>query len=62
MAKRKKLTLYVSEEVVLETKKEAMRQDRSMSWVMEVAWKVARERLQRMPGIDEYIEEYDASA
>lgn len=54
MARRKKLTLYMSEELVRETKQEALRQDRSMSWIMEVAWKIARERLQKMPGVDEY--------
>ncbi len=54
MANRKKLTLYISEEVMDETKQEALRQDRSMSWIMEVAWKIARQRLQEMPGIDDY--------
>ena len=49
MTGRKKLTLYISDEMVEETKREAMRQDRSRSWVMELAWKVARERLKTMP-------------
>lgn len=56
MASKKKMTLYFTEEVVSETKQEALRQDRSLSWIMEVAWKIARERLQSMPGVDEFVE------
>lgn len=46
---KKKMTLYFSEDVIAETKREALRQDRSLSWVMEIAWKIARERLKTMP-------------
>ncbi len=53
MRGRKKMTLYMSEELVQETKQEAMRQDRSMSSVMELAWKVARERLKAIPPRDQ---------
>lgn len=53
MAAKQKLTLYFPEELVDETKHEAMRQDRSVSWIIEMAWKIARERIQTMPGIDE---------
>lgn len=53
MMTKKKITFYLSEEMLLETKQEALRQDRSLSWVMEVAWQIARERLQAMPGMDD---------
>ena len=59
MACKKKMTLYFAEDVFHETKQEALRQDRSMSWVMEVAWKIARERLQSMPVIEELVDEAD---
>lgn len=62
MAAKKKMTLYFTESVVNETKQEALRQDRSLSWIMEVAWKIARERLQSMPGVDEYVDDFEASA
>jgi uncharacterized small protein (TIGR04563 family) len=62
MANKKKMTLYFSEAVVSETKQEALRQDRSLSWIMEVAWKIARERLQDMPGVDEFVDDFEASA
>lgn len=59
VATKKKMTLYLSEDLLNQTKQEALRQDRSLSWIMEVAWKMARERLQEMPGVDEFYEESD---
>ncbi len=53
MAAKKKLTLYVSEEVLKETKQEALRQDRSISWILEAAWKISRERVQQLPGVED---------
>ena len=53
MSSKKKLTLYFPEELVTETKREALRQDRSVSWVMQMAWLMAREQIQDLPGIDE---------
>lgn len=53
MAAKKKLTLYFSEEVLNETKSEALRQDRSVSWILETAWKMSREHVQALPGIDD---------
>lgn len=62
MANKKKMTLYFSEAVVNETKQEALRQDRSLSWIMEVAWKIARDKLQEMPGVEDFVDDYEASA
>lgn len=62
MAAKKKMTLYFSEELISQTKQEALRQDRSLSWIMEVAWKIAKERLETMPGVDEFIDDFEASA
>ncbi len=53
MATKKKMTLYLPEDLVEQTKLEAGRQDRSLSWIMELAWKIAHERIQEMPGIDD---------
>ena len=62
MAAKKKMTLYFSEEMIVEMKQEGLRQDRSLSWIMEVAWKIARERLQTMPGVDEFIDDIEEVA
>ena len=36
-----------------ETKLEALRQDRSVSWIIQTAWRLSREELKRYPGINE---------
>lgn len=56
MAAKEKLTLYFPEAVLEELKQEAVRQDRSLSWIMQRAWMVARSNLKRMPGIDEFTD------
>jgi uncharacterized small protein (TIGR04563 family) len=33
-----------------ETQHEAIRQDRSISWIIQAAWRIAREEVQRLPG------------
>ena len=53
MATKEKLTLYFSAETVAQAKAEAERQDRSISWIMQMAWQIAHGHLQQMPGIDE---------
>ena len=54
MATKKKLTLYFPEELIAETKREALRQDRSLSWVLQMAWLMARDQIQDLPSIDEF--------
>jgi uncharacterized small protein (TIGR04563 family) len=53
MAAKKKLTLYFSEDLLEDAKLEAERQDRSISWVLEQAWRMARERMKHVPGVDD---------
>jgi uncharacterized small protein (TIGR04563 family) len=47
---KKKVTLYFSSTVLGETHQEAIRQDRSISWIMQAAWRLAREEVRRLPG------------
>jgi uncharacterized small protein (TIGR04563 family) len=47
---KKKVTLYFSSLVLGETHQEAIRQDRSISWIMQAAWRLAREEVRRLPG------------
>ena len=41
------LPIYILDEI----EKEAERQDRSLSWVVQQAWKLARERIQKFPSV-----------
>jgi uncharacterized small protein (TIGR04563 family) len=46
---KKKVTLYFSAGMLDETQHEAIRQDRSISWIIQAAWRIAREEVQRLP-------------
>ena len=47
---KKKVTLYFNATVLGETQHEAIRQDRSISWIIQAAWRLAREEVRRLPG------------
>ena len=47
---KKKVTLYFSSGMLDETQHEAIRQDRSISWIIQAAWRIARDEVQRLPG------------
>jgi uncharacterized small protein (TIGR04563 family) len=47
---KKKVTLYFSAGMLDETQREAIRQDRSISWIIQAAWRIARDEVQRRPG------------
>jgi uncharacterized small protein (TIGR04563 family) len=47
---KKKVTLYFTSSVLGETQHEAIRQDRSISWIIQAAWRIAREEVRRLPG------------
>ena len=53
MAAKKKLTLYFPEEILTETKEEAVRQERSISWILQTAWRIARDEIGQYPSVDE---------
>jgi len=53
MAAKKKLTLYFPQEVLRDAKHEAERQDRSISWIMQTAWHIARSEIETYPSVDE---------
>ena len=46
---KRKQSLYFPEEMLREIQEEATRQDRSLSWVVQRAWVLARERIANMP-------------
>ena len=53
MAAKNKLTLYVSDDLLQETKQGALRQDRSISWILEQAWRISKDKLKNVPGVEE---------
>ncbi|HEY6101152.1 MAG TPA: TIGR04563 family protein [Anaeromyxobacter sp.] len=50
---KRKQSLYFPEEMLREIQEEATRQDRSLSWIVQQAWKSARAHIAKMPGMDE---------
>jgi uncharacterized small protein (TIGR04563 family) len=50
-AAKKKVTLYFSSAMLEETQREAIRQDRSISWIIQAAWRMARDEVHRLPSV-----------
>ena len=46
---KRKLSLYFPETMLEEMRREADRQERSLSWIMQRAWQRAREQMGRFP-------------
>jgi uncharacterized small protein (TIGR04563 family) len=46
---KRKQSLYFPEEMLAEIAAEAARQDRSMSWIVQQAWKMSRDHVMRFP-------------
>ena len=48
-ADKQKQSLYFPEELLAEIRVEADRLDRSLSWVIQTAWKLSRGRIAQIP-------------
>jgi uncharacterized small protein (TIGR04563 family) len=46
---KRKQSLYFPDDLLKEIEAEAIRQDRSLSWVVQRAWVLAREQLANVP-------------
>jgi len=46
---KRKQSLYFPEEMLKEIGAEATRQDRSLSWIVQKAWKAARKEIMNIP-------------
>jgi len=58
---KRKQSLYFPEEMLNEITAEAARQDRSLSWIVQKAWRIARADIRRFPSVnDEGGEEGEA--
>ena len=51
---KRKQSLYFPEEMLQEIQNEAFRQDRSLSWIVQQAWRSARERIKKLPSAPGY--------
>jgi uncharacterized small protein (TIGR04563 family) len=58
----RKQSLYFPEEMLKEIEIEARRQDRSLSWIVQQAWKIARADLRKIPSPNEVFESSNAAA
>jgi uncharacterized small protein (TIGR04563 family) len=54
---KRKQSLYFPEDMLKEIQDEATRQDRSMSWVVQMAWKLARNEISRFPSVNSVVDE-----
>ena len=50
---KRKQSLYFPESMLLEIQQEAMRLDRSLSWVMQRAWKLSRQDIRKLPAVND---------
>jgi uncharacterized small protein (TIGR04563 family) len=49
---KQKQSLYFPDDMLLEIMREATRLDRSLSWTVQQAWRVAREDLRKLPSVE----------
>ncbi len=54
---KRKQSLYFPESMLEEIKHEAYRLDRSLSWIVQQAWKIARNKLKEMPSVNDSAED-----
>lgn len=50
---KRKQSLYFPESMLTEIKEEAARLDRSLSWIVQRAWKIARPELKKLPSVND---------
>ena len=50
---KRKQSLYFPEQMLKEIQEEATRQDRSLSWIVQKAWKIARKDITKYPSVNE---------
>jgi uncharacterized small protein (TIGR04563 family) len=50
---KRKRSLYFPDNILREMQIEAKRQERSLSWIVQYAWRIARNDLMRLPSVGE---------
>ena len=56
---KRKQSLYFPEEMLKEIQHEATRQDRSLSWIVQKAWKLARKDVTKYPSVNDIADDAD---
>jgi uncharacterized small protein (TIGR04563 family) len=51
----RKQSLYFPEDMLEEIQREAHRQDRSLSWIVQQAWKLARADMKKIPSVNDVL-------
>ncbi len=51
---KQKQSLYFPEDMLGEIMREANRLDRSLSWMVQHAWRIARDEVRRFPSVDRF--------
>ncbi len=52
---KRKQSLYFPEDMLNEIVAEASRQDRSLSWIIQQAWRIARVDVMRFPSVNDVV-------
>lgn len=52
---KRKQSLYFPEDMLNEITAEAHRQDRSLSWIVQQAWKLSRGEIKRFPSVTDIL-------
>ena len=59
---KRKQSLYFPEAMLQEIKDEAARLDRSLSWVVQRAWKMVRLEIKKIPSVNDISDDEEADA
>lgn len=59
---KRKQSLYFPEAMLQEIKDEAARLDRSLSWVVQRAWKMARLEIKKIPSVNDIGDDEEPDA
>lgn len=52
---KRKQSLYFPEDMLKEIQDEAMRQDRSLSWIVQQAWRIARSEIGKFSSVNDIV-------
>jgi uncharacterized small protein (TIGR04563 family) len=57
----RKQSLYFPEEMLAEIQQQAHRLDRSLSWVVQQAWKISKSELRKIPSPNDMLDDDSAA-
>jgi uncharacterized small protein (TIGR04563 family) len=52
---KRKQSLYFPEDYLDEIRAESIRQDRSMSWIVQKAWELSRDKVTQFPSANDFL-------